>query len=684
METNHNKLIHEKSPYLLQHADNPVDWFPWDQEAFDKAKQENKPIFLSIGYSTCHWCHEMARESFEDDEVAIILNDHYVSIKVDREERPDIDSVYMNVCQMMTGHGGWPLTIIMTPDKVPFYAGTYFPKESKYGRPGLMEMLKGLSSKFQEDPDHISDVTDSVINALKKEQHTKSKKRLNKVAIQEAFEQLTKDFDQTYGGFRGAPKFPQPQNLLYLLSYYTFYDKDIALEMVENTCKSMANGGIFDHIGYGFSRYSTDESWIVPHFEKMLYDNALLLLVYIECYQVTKKSPYKEIAIKLVDFISREMTSDYGVFYSAIDADTEDIEGKYYVWSYVEIMETLGDELGELYSAVFQITPNGNFEGRNIPHKLNTDLLSIAKTFNLSKECLGKKLEKARKTLLYAREKRMYPHVDDKILTAWNGMMIAALARAGKVLKEKNYILAAEKAVLFIEDKLINQGRLMARYREGETKFKAYLDDYAYLIWAYLELYEATFSLSYIKKAKYIADEMIRLFWDDSYGGFYHTGSDAEQLISREKEIYDGALPSGNGVAANVLLHLTALTGDTRYIDTCEDMYYTFNEDLKKFPSVGIFFIKSLLLIENPSKEVVIIGEENDLDRQTLLDRLQDQFLPSTSILVVERSESLCEVAPFAADYKQIDGKTTIYVCKNFSCLQPTTDIEEAFKQIMN
>ena len=388
----------------------------------------------------------------------------------------------MKVCQMMTGQGGWPLTVLMTPDQIPFYAGTYFPKESKYGRPGLIELLTGLHKKYVDDPEHIEDVTKSVTNALQQATELKSDERLTKKAIDEAFQQLVEKFDMDYGGFKPAPKFPQPQNLMFLLNYHFFTGNQQALQMAEKTLQSMANGGIFDQVGYGFSRYSTDEEWLVPHFEKMLHDNALLLIAYTECYQVTKNPFYKQVSEQIIEFVKREMTSTDGAFYSAIDADSEGVEGKYYVWEYEEIFEVLGEELGELYATVYNITPNGNFEGKNNPNKIEHNVSQIAHENNLSIDELQEKLEGARKQLLQYREKRVYPHVDDKILTAWNSMMITALAIAGRVYNEDSYTNAAEKAVQFIENNLFDKERLMARYRDGETKFKAYVDDYVFLI----------------------------------------------------------------------------------------------------------------------------------------------------------------------------------------------------------
>ncbi|WP_121614704.1 thioredoxin domain-containing protein [Virgibacillus halodenitrificans] len=673
-----NRLIFEKSPYLLQHATNPVDWYPWGEAAFNKAKREGKPIFLSIGYSTCHWCHVMAHESFEDDEVAALLNKHYVAIKVDREERPDVDAVYMKVCQMMEGHGGWPLTIFMTPDQVPFYAGTYFPKQSKYGRPGLVEALQQLNLKYTNDPKHITEVTNSVKQALAKTVSSKSKQRLNNDFIHQAFHQLGRIFDFNYGGFGSAPKFPMPQNSLFLLRHYYFTDKTAALKMVELTLQSMASGGIYDQIGFGFSRYSTDEKWLVPHFEKMLYDNALLLNVFTEAYQLTDHPLYKKIGEEIITFIRREMNSREAAFYSAIDADSEGEEGKYYVWEEEEIFDILGNSVGEIFSEVYDITPYGNFEGKNIPNSINVSLRKILGDKNLLQQ-----LETAKEQLLKEREKRVYPHVDDKILTAWNSMMIAALAKSGKVFQSENYTMMAEKAMNFIEKNLIKQNRLKARYRDGETKYNAYLDDYAHMIIAYLELYETTFSLYYLSQARKFSEQMIDLFWDEQDGGFFFSGKDSEELISRDKEIYDGAIPSGNSVAAVALVRMGSLTGEMYFLDKVETMYYTFYDDINRQASAAPYFMQSLQLTENATKEVVVIGNKNDPARIKLLNILQTTFLPNVSVLVTERSEDLITIAPFAAEYRQVEDKTTVYVCENFSCQQPTTDIDKAIEKII-
>ncbi|MFD1039757.1 thioredoxin domain-containing protein [Virgibacillus byunsanensis] len=676
-DPNTNHLINEKSPYLQQHAHNPVDWYPWSEEAFDKAKKEDKPIFLSIGYSTCHWCHVMAHESFEDEEVATYLNEHYISIKVDREERPDVDSVYMKVCQMMTGHGGWPLSVFMTPDKIPYYAGTYFPKKSKYGMPGFMEVITQLHKKYKTDPDHINEVTQSVTDALQRAVQAKSSTRLSKDIIDEAFKHLGKSFDFSYGGFGDAPKFPQPQNLLFLLKQYHFTGKTAALKMVESTLQSMASGGIYDHVGFGFSRYSTDQKWLVPHFEKMLYDNAMLLIVYTECYQITKNALYKQISEQIITFVKREMTSPEGAFFSAIDADSEGVEGKYYVWNYDEVMAILGEDLGKLYTAMYDITPEGNFEGKNIPNLIKSNLETVAQEHTISTDVLQKEMEKARSILLTEREKRIYPHVDDKVLTAWNAMMITALAKAGKVFANPKYTEAAQQALSFIEDNLFENDRLMARFRDGEVKYNAYLDDYAFLLWAYIDLYDSTFDLAFLEKGRNLLDSMIDLFWDNDQGGFYFTGSDSEQLLSREKEIYDGAIPSGNSVASVILARFGNATGETSYLDKLEEMYRTFYADIKQVPSASTFFIQSLLLTEHPTKEVVVLGNDN-----SFISRLQEEFLPHITLLASNNAENFKNISPFAAEYKQIDQETTVYVCENFSCQQPTTDIDKALQMI--
>ncbi|WP_369596381.1 thioredoxin domain-containing protein [Bacillus subtilis] len=679
-----NRLIAEKSPYLLQHAHNPVDWFPWGEEAFEKAKRENKPVLVSIGYSTCHWCHVMAHESFEDEEIARLLNERFVAIKVDREERPDVDSVYMRICQLMTGQGGWPLNVFITPDQKPFYAGTYFPKTSKFNRPGFVDVLEHLSETFANDREHVEDIAENAAKHLQTKTAAKSGEGLSESAIHRTFQQLASGFDTIYGGFGQAPKFPMPHMLMYLLRYHHNTGQENALYNVTKTLDSMANGGIYDHIGYGFARYSTDDEWLVPHFEKMLYDNALLLTAYTEAYQVTQNSRYKEICEQIITFIQREMTHEDGSFFSALDADTEGEEGKYYVWSKEEILKTLGDDLGTLYCQVYDITEEGNFEGKNIPNLIHTKREQIKEDAGLTEKELSLKLEDARQQLLKAREERTYPHVDDKVLTSWNALMIAGLAKAAKVYQEPKYLSLAKDAITFIENKLIIDGRVMVRYRDGEVKNKGFIDDYAFLLWAYLDLYEASFDLSYLQKAKKLTDDMISLFWDEEHGGFYFTGHDAEALIVREKEVYDGAVPSGNSVAAVQLLRLGQVTGDSSLIEKAETMFSVFKPDIDAYPSGHAFFMQSVLRHLMPKKEIVIFGSADDPARKQIITELQKAFKPNDSILVAEHPDQCKDIAPFAADYRIIDGKTTVYICENFACQQPTTNIEEAIQTLIS
>ncbi|MBT2634282.1 thioredoxin domain-containing protein [Bacillus sp. ISL-26] len=676
-----NSLIAEKSPYLLQHAHNPVNWFPWGEEAFEKAKRENKPVLVSIGYSTCHWCHVMAHESFEDEEIAGILNDKFISIKVDREERPDVDSVYMRICQLMTGQGGWPLNVFVTPDQKPFYAGTYFPKTSKFNRPGFIDVLEHLSETFANDRQHVEDIAENAAAHLEVKAH-QNEGMLGEQAVHDTFRQLAGGFDTVYGGFGQAPKFPMPHMLMFLLRYYSYTDKEQALNSVTKTLDSMANGGIFDHIGFGFARYSTDNEWLVPHFEKMLYDNALLLTAYTEACQVTQNERYRHAAKQIITFIQREMMHEDGSFFSALDADTEGKEGKYYIWSRNEVLDLLGDELGSLYCKVYNITEKGNFEGKNIPHLIFTRLEDILEETGLTKHELSERLEDARRKLLEARENRTYPHADDKVLTSWNALMIAGLAKAARTFHEPEYLSMADKAVRFLEKHLMPNGRVMVRYRDGEVKNKGFLDDYAFLIQAYLELYEADFDTSYLQKAKELCKDMLHLFWDEQHGGFYFTGDDAEPLLVREKEVYDGAVPSGNSVAAVQLLRLGRLTGDVSLIEKAETMFSVFKREIEAYPSSNAFFMQSVLAHIMPQKEIVIFGSKDDPDRKRFIETLQQHFTPAYTILAAEKPEDLKDIADFAAEYQIIDGKTTVYICENFACRQPTTDIDEAMKTL--
>ncbi|GEN35790.1 thioredoxin domain-containing protein [Aneurinibacillus danicus] len=691
MSTNHgngkaNRLANEKSPYLLQHAYNPVDWYPWSEEAFEKARTEGKPIFLSIGYSTCHWCHVMERESFEDQEVADLLNQHYVSIKVDREERPDVDHIYMEVCQAMTGHGGWPLTVVMTPDKKPFFTGTYFPKESKYGRPGLMDILTQLHSKWTEDQDRVVRTGQQIVDAIQ-EHHskTKGKGELTKETLTQAYEQYESTFDPQYGGFGQAPKFPSPHNLSFLLRHWKLTKQTHALEMVEKTLDTMHRGGIYDHVGGGFSRYSTDEKWLVPHFEKMLYDNALLALVYLDTYQATGKEKYADVARQIFTYVLRDMTDPEGGFYSAEDADSEGEEGKFYVWRPEEVHAILGEEDGARFNRVYDITDYGNFEhSTSIPNLVEKSLEQSAQEEGMELDELKQFIEKCRVQLFEAREKRVHPHKDDKILTAWNGLMIAALARGAVVLGDEEYAKAAANAVHFIGNKLQREdGRLLARYRDGEAAFPGYLDDYAFLIWGLLELYEATFEADYLMYALELQEQQFALFWDKESGGFYFYGSDAEQLLTRPKELYDGAMPSGNSVAAMNLARLSRLTGNDDIVRLTSEQISAFAGDVALHPMAYSHFMMAVQFLFGPTQEVVIAAP-NKQAAQEMVQEVRRHYMPNAVVSVVtnEAREKLLLLAPMLTDKTTKDGKATAYVCENFACQAPVTSLEELKQQL--
>ncbi|MDF2715437.1 MAG: six-hairpin glycosidase-like family protein [Paenibacillus sp.] len=632
MTTNNqpNRLAKEKSPYLLQHQYNPVDWFPWSEEAFEIAKRDNKPVFLSIGYSTCHWCHVMERESFEDDEVAAILNEHYISIKVDREERPDVDHLYMSVCQAMTGQGGWPLTIVMTPDKKPFFAGTYFPKNRKYGRYGLMDLLPQLAEKWQEDRTKVEEIGEQIVEETKGRMLSNLEGELSEQSLDRAYQQYAQLFDETYGGFGSAPKFPTAHNVSLLLRYYKRTGKEHALEMAEKTLDSMYRGGMYDHIGFGFARYSTDERWLVPHFEKMLYDNALLAIAYLEAYQLTDKPEYAEVAEQIFTYVLRDMTDPEGGFYSAEDADSEGHEGKFYVWKPDEVVDVLGAENGDLYCDLYDITTEGNFEGHSIPNLIGQVLETFAKRKSLTVSELREKIEACRGKLFAYREERVHPHKDDKILTAWNGLMIAALAKGAKVLGNPAYAEAAAKAEAFLWSELRREdGRLLARYRDGEAAFFGYVDDYAYTIWGLIELYEATFEPAYLQKAAGLARDMIKLFWDDEKGGLFFYGHDAEQLLTRMKEIYDGAMPSGNSVAAYNLQRLSKYVYDAQIAQKADELLQAFAGAAERYPNGHAMLLTALDFAVSSPMEIVIAGDPGKSETKRMLESVRRRFLPS-------------------------------------------------------
>jgi len=678
----YNHLINEKSPYLLQHAENPVDWYPWCDEAFEKAKNENKPIFLSIGYSTCHWCHVMEKESFEDENVAKILNENFIPIKVDREERPDIDSIYMNVCQAMTGQGGWPLTIIMTPDKKPFFAGTYIPKYSRFGRVGLIDLLQRIVQLWNENREKILSLADEITNGIKNAItliQTQHKESIDETILTEAYEQLKSQFDPEYGGFGYAPKFPTPHNLIFLLRYWKMSGNPNAIKMVEETLNSMSLGGIYDHIGFGFHRYSTDRQWILPHFEKMLYDQALISIACIEAYQATGNLKYKKLCEETLSYVLRNLTNPNGGFYCAEDADSEGEEGKFYLWEFDELEKILTRDELDFVIEKFNIHKDGNYLDELKGGKTGKNIFYLASELD---EENSKKWENIRQKLFEHREKRIHPLKDDKILTDWNGLMISAFARAYAVFQVDEYLNVAKKSVDFILKNLLINGRLLHRFRDGESKINAYLDDYAFLIWGLIELYEATFETKYLKIALELTDKMIQFFWDDENGGFYFTDSENKDVIFRQKEIYDGAIPSGNSVAIFNLIILEKMTGRNDLNKLIYKAIESFAPIVRKYPSAYTFFLSCLFFLFDKSFEIFIVGKRKDLE--DVLKTLNSKFLPNKVVLFKPSDEEsdIITLSPFASGYKEINGKTTIYICTNYECKKPVNDVDELMNLI--
>lgn len=681
-----NRLVHEKSPYLLQHAYNPVDWYPWGEEAFEKARNEDKPILLSIGYSCCHWCHVMERESFEDDEVAKVLNRVFVCIKVDREERPDIDGIYMSVCQAMTGSGGWPLTILMSPDKRPFYAGTYFPKETQYGRMGVIELAQRIEKLWETAREEITKTADSVIDSLQAMVSVTPGDVPGEDVMHLAYEQLEKRYDPKYGGFGSAPKFPTTHNLSFLLRYWKRTKKKKALEMVEKTLTEMSMGGICDHLGFGFHRYSTNQEWLVPHFEKMLYDQALLAIAYLETFQATKNDRYATVAKEIFTYVLRDMTSNEGGFLSADDADSEGVEGKFYVWSLKELTEILGEEDAATFAAVYNVRDKGNFHdeatrtltGENILH-MTKALPELAELLFMDVGELADKLESSRLALFNVRETRIHPYKDDKVLTDWNGLMIAAMAIGSRVLGVPIYTEGAAKAAAFIKNRLKKDGRLVKRYREGEASLPAHLDDYAFLVWGLIELYETTFDVAYLEEALSLNETQIELFWDKENGSFYFTSEEGEKLLVRHRELYDGAVPSGNSVSALNNLRLARITGNSQLEEIAEKIARAYSRDLNQSPSAFTQMLVALDFAFGPSLEVVIAGDAGAADTQKMLKELRTAFVPN-KVVVFHPSgdgEAIEKLAPYSKEQQSIDGKAAAYICRNFACQAPVTDVEK-------
>ncbi|MBM3707723.1 MAG: thioredoxin domain-containing protein [Actinobacteria bacterium] len=684
---NSNHLISEKSPYLLQHARNPVNWYPWGAEAFKKAELEDKPVFLSIGYSTCHWCHVMEKESFEDIEVASLLNDTFVSIKVDREERPDIDKIYMDFCQMLTGSGGWPLTIIMTPDKKPFFAATYIPKDNKYGRTGMLELIPQVKQLWLNKRNELLQSSENISRLFLKKNISIAGKDLDKAILDLTFEHLSRLYDAVNGGFGLSPKFPTMHHIYFLLRYWKRTKNEYALKMAEKTLNAMRSGGIWDHAGFGFHRYSTDKKWIVPHFEKMLYDQALASMGYIEAYQATQNEEYRRIAEEIFTYVLRDMTSGPGGFYSAEDADSEGVEGKFYTWT--------EDEIGKIFSGkeskdsemlidIFNIGAS-SLESGSILY-VNKQLKDIAVKYNIHLKDLNEFMQDAIKKMFYERKKRIHPFKDDKILTDWNALMISAFAMGARVFENSTYEKAAVNAADFIINNLISkEGVLLHRYRDGQSAIPANLDDYAFFIMGLVELYQTTFDMKYLKTASALNKYLIENFWDNENGGFFFTGVNNEISRFRKKDVYDGAIPSGNSVALLNLIKLSRITADTGLEDKVLKIIKAFSETIEKNPEAYTQFISSFDFLTGPSFEIVIVADNNSAETKKVLKAANSAFVPNKVVILKTTGSpenEMAETPGFIKDLKTINNKPTIYVCSNYSCKTPTNDINEMLKLI--
>jgi len=691
----YNRLIFSHSPYLLQHAANPVDWYEWGSAAFEKAAKEDKPIFLSIGYSTCHWCHVMARESFESEEIAALLNEHFVSIKVDREERPDVDNVYMTVCQALTQSGGWPLTIIMTPKGKPFFAGTYFPPETRMGRTGLNEILTYFAENWQTERESWVADAEKITHML---ESSGSAQRAGAMpgldVLKSASIELLSTYDREHGGFGNAPKFPIPHHYTFLLRWWLRTGDKEALDAVTAGLKAMRSGGLFDQVGFGFHRYATDAEFLVPHFEKMLYDQALLVMAYAETYQATGDPFYAQVASEVLTYVQESMTAPEGGFYSAEDADSEGEEGKYYVWTTREVHNALGLEDGKLWCAVFEIKEDGNYHEphakkthANIPH-LRRPIEAWAAEYDMDASAFRKKIESLRQKLLNGRRTRIAPSKDDKIITAWNGLMIAALAHASRALDQPEYAAAARRAADFVLTQMRQEGRLLRRFRSNKAALLAYADDYAFLVWGLIELYEATFDVKYLKEALALNNAMLALFWDDEKGGLFFTGRDAEKLITRPKEVYDGALPSANSVAALNLLRLAKLVGREDLTQKAGAILNAFSSQVSRNPAAYTQFLNAVDFALGPNREVVVAFSSNshDTSAHRMLQEINRRFLPRTVVHFRQTDgnvQALISIAPYVEPLRPVVGGSgdnemaTAYVCENFACKAPIIDIKK-------
>jgi uncharacterized protein YyaL (SSP411 family) len=668
-----NRLIHETSPYLLQHARNPVDWYPWGEEAFQKAKAENKPILLSIGYSACHWCHVMERESFENERIAALMNDLFINIKVDREERPDLDEIYMNAVQMLTGRGGWPMTVFLTPEGQPFYGGTYFPPEDRHGMPGFAKILDAVARAYQERPEDVRKSVDQILETFRRMSLSQPSQRpFAGDTIAHAAEQLTRAYDPDHGGFGQAPKFPNAGVYELFLRHYHHSKDSRFLGMVVHTLTQMAKGGIYDHLGGGFHRYSVDEKWLVPHFEKMLYDNAQLVRIFALVYRVTGIELFKGVVAQTVGYLHREMFHSEGGFYSTQDADSEGDEGKFYVWDRDEICRILGDDVGEIFSRIYDVGDPGSFEGQNILHPVLT-WEQAGKLFRRDPVDIERLMGDARRRLFEARENRIKPFRDEKIIVSWNGLMLSGLAEAIKVGWEAAYIEAANRTLGLIFNRMFRDGLLLHVYKDGVAKCPGYLDDYAFLAAGLLDLYEATFDNSALDRANRLATIMIDEFWDDAEGGFFYTGKSHEKLLSRTKPVFDASVPSGNALATQLLLRLHYFTGRIDYLTKAEKVLRLNYDPMVNQPFGFAHMLCALDFYLRKPKEIVLVGELKDPETRELAVRIGSLFLPNKTLRQVSPTERLETASPLLRGKSQVNNRATVYVCHDSTCSAPVT-----------
>ena len=658
-----NNLIYETSPYLLQHAENPVNWYGWNDEALQKAKDENKPIFLSVGYSACHWCHVMAHESFENNDVAEFMNENFVNIKVDREERPDIDDIYQKACQITTGQGGWPLSVFLTPDQKPFYVGTYFPVLDSYGRPGFGSICRQLAQAWKEKPKDIEKSAESFIHALHKTEKITVPTKLEQTLLDEAAMNLFQLGDPTYGGFGSAPKFPNAANISFLFRYAKMANLPKFNEFALKTLNKMAKGGIFDQIGGGFHRYSTDTKWLVPHFEKMLYDNALMPVNYCEAYQITKDPFYLDVLQKTLDFVLREMTSSEGGFYSAYDADSEGVEGKFYVWTKQEIKEILGSD-ADIFCLYFDVTDGGNWEGNSILCN-NLNPSTVAFNFGISEQKVHEIINSCSTKLLEVRSKRISPGLDDKVLVSWNSLMITAFAKGYRVTNDGRYLDAAKNCISFIEKNLFVDDNLLRTYKNGTAKINGYLEDYSYFVNALLDVFEIEPNSKYLKLALKLGHHLIDHFWDSENNSFFMTSDDHEKLIIRPKSNYDLSLPSGNSVSSFVMLRLYHLSQEQHFLDIAMKIMESQAQIAAENPFGFGYLLNTLSLYLEKPIEITVINSENS----ELCKSLFTNYLPNSFMVTIQNSDQLKNLSeyPFFTG-KSFEDKTSVFICKNFTC----------------